>query len=319
MSNIIPNIQTKTTKQLDLFSSNLPKKPYCSNDLSYGLKVRGVQWAIKSPYIQPNNPVRKLWLLYDIDRPICPDEITDDLNLPAPTLFVQNKKNNHAHLLYALETPVYMAGNASARAIRFAGAVDVAISQKLDADAGYVGLIAKNPLNDTWRTYSIGNTYDLAELAEYIELSKFSDRRKNLPEIGLGRNCTLFDQTRKWAYKAIREYRGQSSSLWHEEVFTQALCYNTGFTAPLPLSEVKASSKSIANFCLRNDTKAEVKFKEKQSYKGKLGGEASGQVRLKLNESKRTQAIEMSLNNTKVADIAKVLGVHRDTIYRWLK
>ncbi len=46
--------------------------------------------------------------------------------------------------------------------------------------------------------------YDLARLSDYLDLSSYNGR-KSLPEYGLGRNCTLFEKTRLWAYKAIRQ------------------------------------------------------------------------------------------------------------------
>ncbi|NCC85981.1 MAG: hypothetical protein EOM03_17985 [Clostridia bacterium] len=152
---MIPNPTKQTTPQQALFAANLPKKPYHSNDLSYGLRIRAASEALEYRYIQANAPVRKLWLMYDIDRPTCPYELTDELLLPAPTLFIQNRENGHAHILYALEVPVHFSDESSAKAMRFAGAVDVALSGALGADAGYVGLVCKNPLHDHWRTYGI--------------------------------------------------------------------------------------------------------------------------------------------------------------------
>lgn len=309
MQNTKPNIQS----QQELFANNLPKKPYCSNDLTYGVRIRDAETALSHRYIQPNQPNSKLWLLFDIDRPTCPYQITDDLNLPAPTIFVQNPENHHAHLYYALETSVHLNQNSSLKAIRFAGAVDVSLSGALDADAGYSGLIAKNPFNEHWRSYYIGGQYELSEIAEYLDLSRYSDRRRHLPEVGLGRNCTLFDRTRKWAYKAIREDFDISFNSFMDEVLTQALCYNTAFDSQLHFSEVKAISKSIAKY-VKNNFRAS-KFSEIQSERGKR----SGKARLAMSEDKRTQAIEMYINGKSVRDIASVLNVGKSTVHRWIK
>jgi len=298
--------------QKSLFSQNLPTKPYCADYLEMGLRIRSTESALKHRYIQPNHPNSKLWLLFDVDRPTCVSQTTDELNLPAPTLFVQNPKNHHAHLLYALETPVHFNENSSLKAIRFAGAVDVSMSRTLGADAGYSGLICKNPLNEYWRTYAVGGAYDLHELAEYLDLKKYNDRRTHLPEIGLGRNCTLFDKTRKWSYKAIREFFGATLGQWEQEVFEQALCYNTGFESQLAVSEVKATAKSIAKYTWLRFSPQE--FSRIQSERGKR----SGQARLELSEDKRTTAIEMDLNGIKRVDIAKALNVSKGTISKWL-
>lgn len=310
-------IQKNSFCQKSLFSQNLPKKPYCTNDLTKGLIIRNAETALNHRYIQHNQPNSKLWLSFDIDRATCPDEITDDLNLPAPTLFIQNPINGHAHALYALEIPVHLNEHSSNKAIRFAGAVDVSLSQALGADASYVGLITKNPLHESWRSYGIAGLYDLAELADYLDLSQYNDRRRHLPEIGLGRNCTLFDRTRKWAYKAIREHFDSSFDHWLQEVQTQALCYNTAFDSSLPVSEVFAVAKSIAKYVYIHFTKQG--FSEIQAHRGKKGGIASGIARLEASADKRAQALEMRLNGCKLQQIADVLGVGKGTVSKWLK
>jgi len=152
----------------------------------------------------------------------------------------------------------------------------------------------------------------LHELAEYLDLKKYNDRRTHLPEIGLGRNCTLFDKTRKWAYRAIREFFGTTLGQWEQEVFEQALCYNTAFQSQLAVSEVKATAKSIAKYTWVRFSPQE--FSRIQSERGKR----SGQARLALSEDKRTMAIEMDLNGVKRVDIAKALNVSKGTISKWL-
>jgi len=314
MNNIIPNIQNTSTNQLHLFRANLSKKPYCSNDLAYGLKIRTASHAITHRYIQHNQPNSNTWLAYDIDRRTSVEEITEDLLLPAPTLFIQNPENGHAHVLFALKTPLHLNKNSSYKAMKYHAAVDVAFTVALGADRGYVGLVVKNPLNSAWRTRSVGGRYDLATLADYVEVQSLYEQAKYLPDVGLGRNCTLFDMTREYAYKAVRAYRSKSADSFYDDVLTQALCYNTGFTTPLNYSEVKATAKQIAKFCLKSDTEAERKFKERQSFKGKR----SGQTRLSLSADKRTQARELAENSVSKAEIARLLNVHRNTVNNWL-
>ena len=269
-------------EQLELFRGNLPRKPYCTDDLGQ-LQIRSVAHAVKRRYIQPNHPNSKLWLLYDIDRATGPEEVTDDLNLPAPTIWVKNRANGHAHALYALETPVHMNPSSSAQAIRFAGALDVAMSAALDADPGYAGLICKNPLHSFWETYTLGNVYDLAELAEYVDLNRFSDRRRNLPDVGLGRNVTLFERLRTWAYRAIRQGWPHYEQ-WLRACESRAQGYND-FEAPLPLSEVKATAKSVAKWTHKNMSPAG--FSAVQASRGRRGGKASSRRKYASNAEKQ--------------------------------
>ncbi|MCE6002739.1 replication initiation protein, partial [Acinetobacter pittii] len=51
------------------FYAKLPHKPYCSDDLGYGVIIRPKKTAIQMPYIQHNQPCLVTSLVFDIDRP----------------------------------------------------------------------------------------------------------------------------------------------------------------------------------------------------------------------------------------------------------
>ncbi|HUH58408.1 MAG TPA: replication initiation protein [Pseudomonadales bacterium] len=297
--------------QLELFQKSLSAKPYCSNNLRYGLRIRNASRAISHKYIQPNHPNSKLWLLYDIDRPIGLETIRDDLNLPEPTFFVQNPKNNHAHLFYGLHTAVHFNQSSSMKPQRFAGAVDVAMTSALNADAGYVGLIAKNPLHAHWRTYNTNLAYDLEDFTEYVDLTPYN-AQKRMEAVGLGRNIALFDTLRYWAYKAIRQ-GWPAFPQWHEACLQRAIGINAGFKAPLPISEVRATAKSVARYT--HSKFSDSTFSAIQSARQAK----SVQARLALSSDKREQARELHSQGVRVAEIARLLEVTRPTIYNWLK
>lgn len=54
---------------LNSFKNNLPQKPYCADELSFGLKIRPAETAIKKRYLQYNKPTDLRWFVYDVDRP----------------------------------------------------------------------------------------------------------------------------------------------------------------------------------------------------------------------------------------------------------
>jgi len=309
-------------EQLKLFKKNLPRKPYCSDDLESGLRIRNAANAALYRYIQPNNPNSKLWLLFDIDRATGPEELTDELLLPSPTLWVQNRKNGHAHALYALENAVHFNSNSSQSAIRYAAAIDVALSQKMNADAGYSGLICKNPLNDYWRTYATGGQYDLHDLSEFVDLNKYKDKRKNLPEIGLGRNCTVFNNLRLWSYKAIRQ-GWPDYDRWLMACEARASMYNN-FKPGLDVSEIKQIAKSVAKWTYNHFSrdgfngyidrlKAFTHSSEQQSIKGKK----SAQNRRSKREVQILEAIQNLQDNgqkvTKIA-VSNLVGINERNI-----
>lgn len=323
--------ERKIPDQLTLFHDNLPRKPYCSDDLENGLIIRSAATAEHYRYIQPNHPNSKLWLMYDIDRPTGPEELTDDFLLPAPTLWVQNRNNNHAHALYALETPVHLNEQSSKKAMRFYGAVDVAMAQATKADMGYVGLVCKNPLNSHWRTYSMGGQYELNDLAECLDLKPYQDKRKNLPDFGLGRNCTLFDRLRTWAYRAIRQ-GWPDYDRWFMAVEQRAGAYNDfktpkGKPNPLPLNEVRHIAKSVAKWTHRNMTESSFELfvqnthtSEIQAVRGKKGAEATAKIKRDKREQDILNAIEeIKSTGKKVtqAAVCKLTGCHRNTLNRY--
>lgn len=238
--------------QLDLFYDNLPKKPYCTDYLG-PLLIRSASSAIKRRYIQPNKHTDLNWLVYDIDRPTAYFDWYD-LKAPTPNIVVMNRDNGHAHLLYGLEVPVYKQPSAKQKPLRYAASIDVALAKKLDADPGYRGLICKNPHHKSWEVGIFESvSYDLNWLADYVDLDPFYDRRKHLPPVGLGRNCTLFDVTRHWSYRQIRKPQGWlSESFFVEAVIEYAYSYNLSFPCPLPSREVKATGKSIGKWTFRN-------------------------------------------------------------------
>lgn len=240
------------------FEKNLPTKPYCTDDLFYGLKIRNIEHAIKKRYIQPNKPTDLKWLVYDVDRSTGHFDWYD-VNAPAPNFTVMNPENGHAHLFYGLEVPVYMQMGAKQNPIRYVSSIDIALTQRLEADENYAKLVSKNPLNNSWTTHIWRETaYDLAELADSFDLSKYKDRRVRLPDIGLGRNCNLFDSTRFWAYREIRKpVENYLFKQFDQEADFIARCItfakiNNLFDSPLPLRECETIGKSVGKWVYRN-------------------------------------------------------------------
>lgn len=300
--------------QLDLFYDNLPKKPFCADYLG-PLLIRSASSAIKRRYIQPNKHTDLKWLVYDIDRPTAYFDWYD-LKAPTPNIVVMNRDNGHAHLLYGLEVPVYKQPSAKQKPLRYAASIDVALAKKLDADPGYTGLICKNPHHKSWEVgFFESVSYDLNWLADYVDLDPFYDRRKHLPPVGLGRNCTLFDVTRHWSYRQIRKPQGWlSESFFVEAVIEYAYSYNLSFPCPLPSREVKATGKSIGKWTFRN-----MSAEGFRSW-GDNRRRASIRVRSASAQEKANQVKEYKRTHPEasIRAIADVLGFGRDLVNRAL-
>ena len=104
---------------------------------------------------------------------------------------------------------------------------------------------------------------------------------------------------RHWSYKAIREFWAPNYKRdWNSAVYDHVEALNAQFKMPLPVSEVKAIAKSIANWTYREFTPQA--FRASQAKKGAKGGKASkGGGRPSLNEP----WVE--------------LGISRRTYFRW--
>ena len=259
--------------QLTDFFINLAHKPYCADELLYGLQIRPKKTAINMQYIQGNQPCMLHYFFFDIDRS---DAVMawHDANLPMPFWTAQTQKNGHAHICYKLEIPLCTSEFGSQKALAYASKVQAGLANKLGADVGYSHLITKNPFHKDWRvTFWSEQAYTLDYLADFVELPKKLSKKQEV--LGLGRNCTMFDIVRKWAYKAIREHRGSTFDVWLSEVLKEAVNVNHAFLEPLLYSEVKATAKSIARYCWKKDGYHYQEFIDRQSKKGAIGGKIS--------------------------------------------
>ena len=301
-------------QQLDLLES-LPKRPYCMDEKPGYMLIRSKAIAVKKPYIQINSPMTTVYFVFDDDKN---DAALSwfDANLPAPFWTTQNPENGHAHICYKLEIPLHTSEFSSIKAIKYAQAVYYAYALKMGADLSYSQLITKNPLHPQHRTtFWTDCAYSLDYLADFVELPKRIPQK--LEVVGLGRNVTMFEKGRRWAYTAIRDYmHHSSSSVWEQAVKTHLEAINSTFEPPLPHSEVKATAKSIARWVWQRFSYGN--FSEIQAKRGAKGGLKGGVTRSAQYEPKRQQAKllhEQGLNNT---EIAKQLGVTRRTIINWL-
>ena len=306
--------------QLADFFNNLAYKPYCADDLLYGLQIRPKKTAINMQYIQGNQPCMIHYFFFDIDRAEAV-MAWHDANLPMPYWTAQTLKNGHAHICYKLEIPLCTSELASQKAISYAAKIQAGLANKLGADVGYSHLITKNPFHPDWRTtFWTERAYTLDYLADFVELPKKLSKKQEVS--GLGRNCTLFDTVRKWAYTAVRDYLHHHSSLtWEKAVLTHLEALNGEFQEPLPYSEIKATAKSIANYCWRKFSHAgfsEWQSNNAQRANAKGACSKGGKARSQQFNDLRQQALQLhiqGMNNTKIAEH---LNVSRKTITRWI-
>ncbi|MCD9472916.1 RepA protein [Photobacterium phosphoreum] len=268
-----------------------------------------------------------MYLIFDIDRNGAVYAWYDE-NLPAPYWTSKNPENGHAHIVYRLKIPFCTSDIANLKPIQYAAAIQSAMIERLGADRGYAGLLTKNPKhphwqNNVWTEYE----YTLDELADYLDLRGHPLRGQQA--IGLGRNCELFENVRKWAYKTIREYwQPNYKRSWNEAVYGEVESLNNQFTVPLPVSEVKAIAKSIANWTYRHFTPE--KFRQSQADKGRKGSKEDKAKAGSIGGSKSKgggrpdkkelwpKVMKLKALGYSNRSIAEDIGIGAATISRWL-
>ncbi len=261
------------------FIGNLPLRPYCTDDTSSGLLIRPQATALGYRHIQHNPPPHVASLVFDLDKPDS-YHAWQDAGLPAPHWISVNRTNGHSHIGYMLATPVTRTSAARQKPLRYLAAIEHVLAKRLGADLGYAGLITKNPTHSDWLTvWHQIEPYSLDYLAEFCpdaDLAAYS-RRGRKEATGLGRNVTVFDNVREWAYKAIRaHWRPNGYDAWLCAVQAACECTNAfGLEqgGPLPVSEIKATAKSIARWTWLHFTPSE--FRAIQASRGAKGGKLS--------------------------------------------
>lgn len=229
----------------------LPLFPYATDHLADGIYRRPREIAEGMRYIETNPAGMSNLLVVDVDHPDAALRALSSVgHHPLPNAIVSTPRNGHAHAVWALREPVTRTEYARRKPLAYAAAVTEGLRRALDGDQGYSGLMTKNPLHEAWQPEFLHtNLWDLAQLEEELgshmpppRWRETSKRRGNVT--GLGRNCSLFESARIWAYRELRHHFGDAKGLGdaiHAEVYAR----NAEFPEPLPLSEARAIATSI--------------------------------------------------------------------------
>lgn len=320
--------------QLDLFAApRLARRPYATDDLAAGIWRDEPTRALERAYIEANCSSLVWRVTFDVDRQGAA-LAAEDAGLAVPSWVATNPLNSHAHIGYELETAVVRSDAGRLRPLRYLAAVEDAYTRALRADAGYAGLICKNPHSAIWRVQALRQQgYTLGELAEYVDLQPYVAGRLQ-PAGPLGRNCLLFDSVRHWAYREIRAAR-QAGSFegWQAEVVRRAALMNcfVGMelrcSEPLAVNEVRAIARSVARWTWsRFDLAAsDARFSARQAARGAKAnnqveaGRASGKARAAASADARRIAQELRAQGLSVRAIAERLHVGKSTVGDWLR
>jgi len=217
-------------------------------------------------YIEPNvtGQIQSL-IITDRDKPDA-DRIAEVLGLPAPSWVAINPHTTTGHIVYALKDPVTLTDAARRPPVNLLARVEHGLAVVLDGDPGYTGGLTKNPTHfmhpTLWGPEEA--RYGLRELASALDdlkaLPRAGNARRNVHRSAVGRNVALFDDTRAWAYKAVRRFWGAPIREWKQAVTLQAIRVNNDrigndfSTGPLSLPEVGHLATSVAGWVWTNFT-----------------------------------------------------------------
>ena len=157
-------------------------------------------------------------------------------------------------------------------------------SRATGGDEGYSGLITKNPTHTGWEAtwwtdqlYTLGYLRDrLADIECMPPQSWKRTKRRNT--VGLGRNCSIFETARTWAYREVRHHFGDPHGFTNA-VYACVHELNSEFPEPLCTSEANAIAKSISTWIINRsriwadgEAAYEATFSTIQAARGKIGG-----------------------------------------------
>jgi len=330
------------------FRVNLADKFYCSLDLSR-LIVRKNANAANYPYIQHNHANKISWLVFDVDRGSESALSYQEADLPDPNIIVKNPQNSNCHLFYRLKQPVWTHAAAGTKAQNYYKAIKNGLTKQIRADENYCGLISKNPLHGQWQTTEIhSGQFELVTLGDCLKSTLKSqanpmEKERDAANSILGRNCSLFDSLRFYAYDNIVDFKrlpNRGYDMWLSAMIDTAADFNSRFNEILPYSEVRAVAKSVAKWTWSNynpserkrrgimgfgETRHNFNFnvpmldKDEIKRRQSLSAELTNKHRKESTELQIKQAIErLNANGEKVtkAAVAKLTGLHRNAISR---
>lgn len=289
------------------FRANLPKSMRCCDDYS-DQQIRKPSVALKKLYIAPNPPWEKHVMLLDVDMDYawCAWE---SAILPQPSFTTVNPDSQHAHYGYMLNTPVLMGHNNTIKPMQYMAAVERGMVEKLGADTGYAGHLTQNPMNRHWQTTWTEATYDLGDLAEYVELKNKST--KSTEAQGVGRNCDMFEVIRHQAYRDVMLFKPDRYPDFQQHIFRILMDHtSTEHSVALHASEVQHTAKSIAAWTWKHFS-AEG-FRKLQQHRNQL----SVMSRKQKSAERRIQATDMLSHGHSKQSIADSLGIALSSVYR---
>ena len=156
--------------------------------------------------------------------------------LPTPNLTITRLASEHLHIGWMLARPVLRGEHARAKPLTALARVSEFYCAALEADRGYVGVLASNPLDTAHyaTAWLREEPFGLDELAAVVPHGW--RRPITQPGTDVGRNCWLFDRLMRF---------GGSPRVTDAEIEHRAAVLNGSLLWPLDAGEVAGVVKSV--------------------------------------------------------------------------
>lgn len=261
-------------------------------------------WGYRYLELNPANSVAVLTL--DVDDQ---ERILDLLSpfaasrpLPEPNWTVLNPRNGHGHPSWCLSVPVHLNRESSMKPQRKIARISEWYREAAGADAGYAGVLSKNPyMGRGGRTYwGRRRPYTLGELGELLPKGY---RLAPRPVTAIGRNVSLFQTLMKFAGRPT-----------HREVplMPAAESINAEFHEPLPGGEVRSSVKSVSGY--RDVWIAEGRYYQHDSATQRARQAKGAAARRERNRDRDGRIVRLRDEGLTLRSIAAEVGLGKDAV-----
>lgn len=272
----------------------LPYKPYATNYPRDGQHRMSRDEALIMRYIEHSPHALLGSIVIDCDHvDTALRAFERPKNHPDPN-WVAQSPSGRGHIGWWLKGPVCKTDSARLKPLRYSQRIEAGLRIEVGGDPAYGGRLTKNPIHEDWETlFGPAEPYDLSDLVTPSTPRQMP--RKPERASGLGRNVTMFDTGRKWAYSMWWHHRHGTPASWEQlvlEHFRHEI--NDVFPYPLPFSEVLATARSVSRWIWRNFS--EEQFRERQAARGRVGGKTvTDKKRAAIAATNKKRAIDRSL------------------------
>lgn len=300
----------------------LPRQMLVTNNLSLGLHSEEKTVGVRNRYIQINHQNLTKMMVFDVDNPV---SLYDwkYLDIPVPNLIIINPKNQHCHMVYLLDYNNFVCRSENGRLkdILIYQAIYNELCTRLNADPRYVQKIMKNPFHNSWNTQVLhGDTYTFEDFAKYVDFKSIKSfegsvarSEESFMREQEGRNCTVFERTRFYAYAVLKSFNfgfsSEDSQNFYNAVSNYAEDINQEFESPLGIREIRATVKSIVNWTLMHFGNAsEKKEFEKKDIWGDKSRANSIKTRSATKQKNIEKAVALKAEGKTITEICQELG-----------